>query len=267
MIAPWSWDDLFPDEDYGFHFKFKRESLASFYARPAEPKVLEHRAALLREHPDWIAAFDDQSPLVLREACTLLTSTGLALSEDPSAKEMLHQMGTVMDADLVMLRPEEGRWLVSAGVVCFPSGWSLPEKLGKGLEEIHDIVPGLNSSLGERINKFIAGLKPGYSWERLNWGLSATDQLSMHPNLKPQRLTPDTPKGQICLRLEMQSLTPLPETGGLLFGIRILNQPLSRLMEDNQLRGRFERALRTMPEAVAVYKGLGDFRQMVLKAR
>ena len=181
-------------------------------------------------------------------------------------EDTFHQMGAVTDADLVMLRPADGRWLVTAGVVCFPSGWSLPEKLGKALEEIHDIVPGLNASLGERINKFIAGLKPGYSWERINWGLSATDQLSMHPNLKPQRLTPQTPAGQICLRLEMQSLTPLPKTGGLLFGIRILNQPLNQLMEDNMLRARFERALRTMPEAVAAYKGIGGFREMASKA-
>ena len=267
MIAPWTWDDLFPDEDYGFHFKFKRESLASFYARPAEPKVLEHRAALLREHPDWFAADDDHAPLVSNEACTLLASTGLALSKDLSARQTLHQMAIVTDADLVMLRPVGGKWLVTAGVVCFPSGWSLPEKLGKALEEIHDIVPGLNASLGERINKFIAGLKPGYSWERINWGLSATDQLSMHPNLKPQRLTPDIPAGRIFIRLEMQSLTPLPKTGGLLFGIRILNQPLNRLMENILLRARFERALRTMPEAVAAYKGLSSFREMVSKAR
>lgn len=266
MISPWTWEQLFPDAEYGFHFQFKRESLHAYYGRRTPRPVLEQRAGLIERHADWFVAFDAQSDTFVKETAALLASTGLALNgDDVAPRKLLHRMGMATDADLVVLRPDAGAWRVTAGVVCFPSGWSLPEKLGKTLEDIHGVVPGLNAALSERINKFISGLKPGYSWERVNWGLSAADQLSMHPNLQPSRLQSDTPVNQVWVRVEMQSLALLPETGGLLFGIRILNQPLITLLEDASLKVRIERALRTMPDDVAEYKGLAAFRETFLR--
>ena len=268
MISPWTWETLFPDADYGFHFQFKRESLDSYYGRRAARVVLEQRAGLIEKHVDWFVAFDGHADIFVNETAALLASKGLSVGGDgDTPQKLLHRMGMATDADLVVLRPDDGVWRVTAGVVCFPSGWSLPEKLGRPLEDIHGIVPGLNAALSERINKFISGLKPGYSWERVNWGLSATDQLSMHPNLQPPRLLSGTPVNQVWVRVEMQSLALLPDSGGLLFGIRILNHPLNTLMEDASLKPRIERALRTMPDDVAEYKGLAAFRETFLRRR
>mgnify|MGYP000846223527 CR=1 FL=1 len=36
----------------------------------------------------------------------------------------------------------EGGWRLAAGSLCFPSSWSLVEKFGKPLQDIHAPVPG-----------------------------------------------------------------------------------------------------------------------------
>ena len=68
-----------------------------------------------------------------------------------------------------------------AGAICFPSSWAPEEKLGLPVHTIHDPVPTLNEQLGVRIGKFLAGIRPGKAWERVNWGLSGSPGLNQHP--------------------------------------------------------------------------------------
>jgi hypothetical protein len=56
----------------------------------------------------------------------------------------------------------------------------------------------------------------------------------------------------------------LPGSGGILFGIRIAMHPLAAVRADPIASRRLGRALRTMPEAVARYKGLETGRARVL---
>ena len=56
----------------------------------------------------------------------------------------------------------------------------------------------------------------------------------------------------------------LPKTSGLLFGIHVENHPLTKLKADATLAGRFCRALETMPEALARYKGVFEARADIL---
>jgi hypothetical protein len=66
------------------------------------------------------------------------------------------------------------------------------------------------------------------------------------------------------LRVEHQSLIALPQTGGILFGIRVVNHAFTSVQADAVARLRLRRALQTMPDEVAQYKGLLTIRQKLV---
>ena len=56
-----------------------------------------------------------------------------------------------------------------AGCVCSPSYWDLNKKIGQPLWNVHEAVDGLNSFLGENIDRFITGLTYARPFQRENW--------------------------------------------------------------------------------------------------
>ncbi len=257
-MSPWTWSDLFPDADYQFSFQFKRGLLSSFY-QPSSPAsfALRERVRLLSQHRSDCLAWSNSSEEAIAETHRLFAELRLVGSSSISDPEQsLLALGQSLEADLILLQITEGQPVVVAGVACFPTGWSLPAKLGLPLLGVHQGVPKLNEELGPRINRFLGGLKSDVSWERANWGLSATSQLSLNPLTPFPRLTPQTPLEEIYIRVETQSLTILPSRTAILFGIRIHLTPLADLWVNANLRQRIQRALRTLPASLADYKGL-----------
>src|SRR5690606_34211742 len=87
---------------------------------------------------------------------TLLPKAVTALAAAKSPEEKCRILGESWEPDFVLLRPEEdGAFRVVAGCVCFPSSWSLAEKIGHPMEFVHGVVPGLNAALGQQINSFL----------------------------------------------------------------------------------------------------------------
>jgi hypothetical protein len=52
----------------------------------------------------------------------------------------------------------------------------------------------------------------------------------------------------------------------VLFGIRVVVHPLQEVIRDGEARRGLRRALQTMPEPMAVYKGIAPARQALLRA-
>jgi hypothetical protein len=69
---------------------------------------------------------------------------------------------------------------------------------------------------------------------------------------------------EVWFRIEYQSLVALPRSNGILFGIRLIIERLSRLYQDPAFAAGLSRALATMPESVATYKGLQASRQRLI---
>ncbi|MES2707078.1 MAG: heme-dependent oxidative N-demethylase subunit alpha family protein [Verrucomicrobiota bacterium] len=133
-------------------------------------------------------------------------------------------------------------------------------KWGLGVAAIHTAVPGLNASLGRSIDTLLARLTPGSAWFRHNWGLSRSAERNQHPSRSLPRLDAGVTLEEVHLRVEHQALVALPESGGILFAIRIASHPLTDVRRDPEASSRLVRALRTMPADVAAYKGLADAR-------
>jgi hypothetical protein len=150
------------------------------------------------------------------------------------------------------------------GCVCFPSSWSLEEKMGRPLDFIHRVVPGLNEQLGKPIAQFLRRMTPDIAWLRANWGLSRSAELNQHPRRALPRLDATVQPDEVWLRVEHQALVALPTTGGVLFGIRVMVHSLTEVKRDPDAARGLHRALQTMPEAMAIYKGIAPARSALL---
>jgi hypothetical protein len=179
--------------------------------------------------------------------------------------ETFHALAEGLEDETMLLRrQEDGSHLLVAGAVCFPSYWSLPEKMGRPLAEIHDPVPTVNARFASKIDAFLTRMKPGTAWERSNWGLSRSAELNQHPSRNLPRLDARVELNEVFFRLEQQLLAPLPLSGGTVFALRLFVYPFSELRENTEVRSGLERALKTMPEEIAVYKGIAPARERIL---
>lgn len=260
---------LFPDGAYRFQLRFERSAPEDFF------RATPHHAALIAERRDWLAraplayaGLRPEGEAVMRAAghCAGQWGGFPAGPEQTSAWEQCLALGQFWEVDFLLLRSARGEAIrLVGGVLCFPSSWRLTDKLGLPIEAIHGPVPGLNPALGAGIQKFLAGLKPGQAWLRENWGLSRSPELNQHPDRLLPRLDAAVRIEEVWLRVEYQALVALPASQGILFGIRIGNHPLAEVMADGEARTGLRRALETMPEALAAYKGIAPARGRLIE--
>lgn len=246
------WHRLFPDEDFRWSMNLRSGNAAGFFApSPGWENVLALRGALLDSEPHHYALVPGSDSDATGEALSWLGSVG------GRGFDGILDAGRSLEPDwVVVCRKDATAPRVESGVVCFPSHWSLPEKAGLPMTEVHAPVPRFNAALGAKTGTFLDRLAPGAAWERENWGLSADDALDHHPRLAHPKLTGGESPDRIWIRLEQQLLAGLSGSS-VLFGIRVTCHRLDRLCGgDPGLRARIVRALRTMPEDAARYKGL-----------
>jgi hypothetical protein len=260
-------DRLFPEEDFGFRMKFQRGAISDFY-----DDSLYH-SELANERHEWISrdsqkyvALEQRGIPVLNEAAQTVFKRKIGGHEHRlEALQLCELLAVQVEPDFLLLTPSvsSGNFELCGGSVCFPSSWGLEEKMGKPLDVIHAPVPGLHATIGEQINLFLRNMRPGVSWNRMNWGLSRSPELNQHPSRSLPRLDDSTPSAEIYLRVEWQSLVALPSSG-ILFGIRVFVCPLIEVIKVDRWRRGLARGLATMPREVAIYKNLWIARNRIL---
>jgi hypothetical protein len=263
---PYSAKDLFPG-DFGFHMRFRRGDLAQFYRSTAHAEVIaERRKWLAEDSSKYAAALTEAEPL-LDEALQLAKTFDVTARPGETALETMLNLGAAWEPDLLLLRSPspESQPILLAGCVCFPSSWALEEKIGRRLDAIHGPVPTLNQQFANPIQQFLARMKPGISWERINWGLSRSPELNQHPSRKLPRLDATVRLEEVWFRAEYQSLVALPKTNGILFGIRLVIEPLTSVASEKDFAEGLARAIQTMSEPIAAYKGIAPARQRLLE--
>lgn len=262
--------ELFPAGDYRFHLTLRRAEPRDFFG-PHDSKgaLLAERARWLAAEPHRFAAILPQGEPGLREFAAIASSWAPRVADPPatvSSLELVRHLGRTLEPDLLFLSAdEEGRFRLRGGALCFPSGWALEEKLGHTLDFIHGVVPGLNAALGAPMQQFLSRLKPGPVFLRDNWGVAATNELNLHP--ARGIAAPDLPATleRLWLRVEHQALMALPESRGIVFGIRIAHHRLDGIAGGPHA-APLRHALATMPAELVAYKRLERIRAYLLNA-
>jgi hypothetical protein len=204
----------------------------------------------------------DLSGVAAEELLALIVeATGKVPSQNmPTA---LEEAASIVSDDLCLLTAKRpGDWRLTAGVLCAPTYWTLPERIGLDLGGLHGPVPGGDPDLAMRIGRVFTGLRPGIVLERFNWTVQASDQ----------RFTPHRPSvsgktiDDLHLRVERQTLRKLERSGAVVFSIRISLDPLCGLLEDGDVRDAFEDAWIGAAPDVRQYKHWPELEPLVSEA-
>ncbi|WNG41368.1 DUF3445 domain-containing protein [Archangium violaceum] len=174
----------------------------------------------------------------------------------------LDWLGRQVQEDLLLMDGTREGLPMIAGLLCFPSGWCLQDKMGRSLLDIHAPVPNFGSKLGASTVRLMEGLKPGRPVTRVNWALSVTHRLDLEPWTKPEwrhlfeGITAHNAGERCFLRLERQTLSLMPRTGAILFTIHTYRAPVATEVVDPARRRRLANVLRTVPPDTSAYKGI-----------
>lgn len=253
---------LFQAEHFSFQLRgWKGEAKPFFAASPERAEIVAERKRWLSESPTHHLIAAPSATDLLQEAVALAAGWdgGFQLPQpisETSAEILTRKLGEHWEPDFLLLRKNRaGRFVLEAAAVCFPSMWTPEQKSGQTLESIHSPVPDLNTELGEKIHTLLEKLSPDAAWHRVNWGFAGSNERNQHPWRQLPHLTKETSEENVWLRIEMQALIKLPETGGILFGIQIYHVPFSAVRAHMAAR-RIALQLQTMPEAMRRYKGV-----------
>lgn len=253
--------------------------------REAQSEVLAFiQAHVLKRYPE-IYSLDNNSITITPPSATS-AQAGIKIpfcvelpKLDPRPRGDNGRMGNIISSplaiaallvqeDLVLMRKSAEGWKLVAASLCFPSAWNLLEKFRKPLDEIHAPVPdfGKGTRNASLIERMFDKLDPARSIVRWNWSLYGDDTL-YHPasdnNIKSRFGAGDDITGQVTIRLERQTLRKLPQSGDILFAIRIYNNPLEALQrhpDGAALAQSIEQQVAAMTDEQIAYKGLADER-------
>jgi dimethylamine monooxygenase subunit A len=256
------WSRLFSASGFRWQMGLRAGDAQSFFAPTLENRdILAERSQLLDESPADYAVLTQTGLALLEETRRLALAVGVIA---PAADRSIESLGRALEPDFVLLLPSSSGPVVVGGVVCFPSSWALPDKIGRTLDQTHAPVPALNSQLSERIRTALDRLAPGTAWERDNWGLARDANRNHHPRRPRKRLDETVEQNEVWLRVERQILYRLPDTGGILFGIRLEITPWDAIAQIEDAAAGLRRGLETMPDDIAAYKGLASAKDRIL---
>ena len=156
-------------------------------------------------------------------------------------------------------------------MVTSQADWSLNFDLGMSFHEWHGPVP-VAHELGvfDRALAYLLRLQLGKPVRRLNWTLTVNPRLDTSPENYPlwgpdkTTVTPENVGIKMCLRVELQTLTRLPRSNAILFGIRGYLIRLEELVRVKKWGARLHRVLRDLHPEIADYKAMGRYRQTIV---
>ena len=266
-----------PDKDYAFRMNYRRVEHPRDFLAHQGGGLLEERAGILDAHPERHAGLLPESEPHFDAFAAYVAEHGgiddaslAAIRAEGDPQRRIMALARVIEPDFAIMRVTRDRVIrLVGGCVCFPSSWSPEAKMGMRLQDIHAVVPGLNERMGGMIGGAMGNLKPTSVGMRADWSLKASTDLNHHPlkNMPPPDAT-STPDDSF-IRVEHQMMVGLPETPdaatGIAFCIRYALYRIADMAKDPDLRAGVARALRTMPDDVAEYKGLATARGPLAK--
>ena len=236
---------------------FELDDQLDHYRAEKDRLTASKGAAVFREEPGTTQAQAEVRALI--EANLRDHHPDVALPQDSGGPPILEAARMVQE-DLLLLRRDDSGWRLVAATLHFPSSWSLAEKFSLPLDQIHGNVPEFgpgtrNASLMARI---FDGLKVDQPVQRMNWSLYPTATLHHPYSARSREANPDrhTLDAQSFIRVERQTLRKLPQSGDILFTVRIYLDPLAQLAMHPGALDRLREYLLALTPAERDYKGL-----------
>lgn len=154
-----------------------------------------------------------------------IASLNRVIPLDQQDPDPLLTLSLLVQEDITLLhRDSMGMYRLAAGCVCFPSHWSLKDKIGKSVAEIHAPVPELNARIGAKIDTLLDRLSADRPLERINFLINFNPRLSQFPEIevgsphvRPEQLTEENIGEVLWLRNERETLSKLSRSDDVIF--------------------------------------------------
>lgn len=243
------------------------------------PACWDTMLTLMREmaaaYPQTMSLDHDGSRWCWRNARLGITQHFVVGDEATLPAEPLAYIGSQVQEDIVLLDQRDGDLFGDAGVVTFAADWSFGFDVGMTFLEIHGPVPRLRESgVITRAREFLMRLQPGETYRRTNWSMTIGRRLDVsterYHEWGPDRTRIQTVSDEefgreVHLRVEVQHLIRLPESGSICFLIRTYMLPLADLVTVPAWRDRAVAVLAELPDDMADYKGIIAYRERVVE--
>jgi len=191
-------------------------------SQPAQAELLELLCAYLSTRDDFtVGSAAVQRPDEVR----------VSLDDEPAVLVA----GRLVQEDFCILEKGADEYVLTAAILCFPSRWSLAEKIGHPLTAIHGPVPDYSDDLAKRVNRVFEGVKPNLPLWRANWTIHDHSELHQPSGQWRREEGGDTLYMRVERQVERQTFVRLPRTQAVVFGIRTFIDPLDRLTKEQAL--------------------------------
>lgn len=130
----------------------------------------------------------------------------------------LRTLGRLVQEDLCLMELVGNQHVLTAAILCFPASWTLAQKLGRPMTEIHLPVADYTEDVARRVQRMFNAIRPEQALWRMNY-LTYADPTLHQPRLEFDRRPRPVPDLRVFVRSERQCLMRLPQTRAVVFSI------------------------------------------------
>lgn len=209
-IAPADW--LLRDEAFAAQMAYRDRLIAE--RREAVHALLPEGAGAAAELLATVLAHLDGAEGYARGPAGIRRPDGAVV---PLEGPPLIAAGRLVQEDLCILEKPEGaaEHVLTGAVVCFPSNWTLAQKLGRPLVRIHEPVPQYDETVARRVQRLFDAIRPEAPLMRAN--IIPYGHADLHsPRAEFDRHRPEEVR---YIRVERQVLLRLPVSRAVIFSI------------------------------------------------
>lgn len=188
---------------------------------------------ILAAHPEVVQWQDSALP-ACDELLALVVEYTAAQPEpglhpiDAAARLVAEDLSVMVRSDQATGSP--GSWRLAAGSLAFGNQWTMAEKIGGSLLDIHEPTDGYAELLAAKVDTFFDNLRPGRLAWRRNWFVHDIDDYHQPVKFVHQHTSDPRVAGTLWIRSERETLRRLPETGAIVFTIKTQIAPMVALL-------------------------------------
>jgi hypothetical protein len=180
----------------------------------------------------------------------------------------LDWVGRQVQEDLVILS-NDGTASLVAGQLCFPNGWCLDDKFDQPFLTIHAPAPKMVEPTMQTAQKLMEKITSSRPVWRCSWNFKTSGQIDLSSKYTTQynedllkifpMLTPENIGDKIYVRIERQTISRLPKSNCILFGIHLYQNTLNDENLDTIQTRNMLSVLKTTPRGMLDYKAITPF--------
>ena len=195
------------DEAYAAQMRRRDELIAEH--TDLVHQIMPHAVPAAQELLDQVLAL---TPEIKVEDGVATRPNGVQVNLD--RKKPMLTLGRLVQEDFLIHELQGDAHVLVAAILCFPASWTLAEKFGKSIKDIHAPVDEFDARIETAVERMFTTIRPEQPMKRHN-ALRYSDPELFHPKRGSDT---NRERGRF-IRSERQTLVRLPKTRSVVFSV------------------------------------------------